>query len=135
MKDIHLELEFPPTVNSYYGHNTRGIKYISKRGRTFRESCAELCLQQNAYGLSIDYRLSVDVILYPPDRRTRDLDNYMKALLDALTLAKVWTDDSLIDCLTIHRGSIVKGGKCAVRIQMHHGMILPNTDGIWEFIE
>jgi len=135
MKDIHLELIFPPTVNSYYGHNTRGIKYITKRGRVFRETCAELCLQQNAYGLEINNRLSVDVILYPPDRRIRDLDNYMKALLDALTISKVWEDDSLIDTLTIHRGKIVKGGKCAVRIQMHHGLILPDHPDIFDHLD
>jgi len=134
MKNVHIELDFPPTVNSYYTKTQRGI-YISKRGRVFRDRCAESCVQQNAYGLNLDERLTLDVVLYPPDRRIRDLDNYMKALLDAFTQAKVWEDDSLIDNLNIHRGKLVKGGKCAVRISAHHGLILPDDPNIFDMLE
>ncbi len=136
MKDIHIELAFPPTVNSYYTKTQRGI-YISKRGRVFRELAAEACLQQGVYNLSLTHPLTVDVILYPPDRRTRDLDNYMKALLDALTIAKVWEDDSLIDNLNIHRGVVVskQEARASVRIADHHGLILPNSLSVWDYIE
>jgi len=134
MKELYLELPFPPTVNSYYSKTQRGV-YISKKGRQFRDLCAGECVQQNAYGLLIDTRLQVDVILYPPDRRIRDLDNYMKALLDALTIAKVWTDDSLIDGLAIHRGKVISGGKCALRLQQHSGMIFPNSKEVFNFID
>jgi len=134
MKEIHIDLPFPPTVNSYYSKTMRGV-YISKRGRLFRDLCADACNEQNAYGLLLSERLAVDIILYPPDKRTRDLDNYMKALLDALTIAKVWEDDSLIDNLNIHRGSLVKGGKCSVRISEHHGLIMPNNSDVWDYIE
>ena len=138
---IHIELPFPPTVNSYYGHNKRGIKYITGKGKAFREAVCQCCLEQNVYGLSLDMRLQFDVILYPPDKRTRDLDNYMKALQDSLgnpkdgSGAKVWEDDSLIDGLAIHRGKVLKGGKCAVRIQEHHGLILPDNPAVWDFID
>ena len=132
---LHIELPFPPTVNSYYGHNKRGIKYITKRGKAFRGEVREHCLEQNCYGLSLDYPLQFDVILYPPDRRTRDLDNYMKALQDALTEAKVWVDDSQIDDLHPQRGVIVPGGKCAVRIQAHNGFILPDDPAVWDYID
>ncbi|NBW22487.1 MAG: RusA family crossover junction endodeoxyribonuclease, partial [Caulobacteraceae bacterium] len=39
---------------------------------------------------------SVRVVIeaFPPDRRKRDLDNILKSLLDALTHAGVWEDDS-----------------------------------------
>lgn len=39
----------------------------------------------------------------PPDRRARDLDNILKALLDALAHAGVYADDSEIDELHIYR--------------------------------
>ena len=133
--NIILELPFPPTVNSYYAHNKRGIKYITAKGRAFRADVCQACLEQKAYGLILEDRLQFDVILYPPDRRQRDLDNYMKALQDALTLAKVWEDDSLIDGLGIHRGKVVKQGKCAVRITEHHGLILPDNSAVWDFID
>ena len=134
MKEIHIELPFPPTVNSYYSKTQRGI-YISKRGRVFRDTCAEWCNEQNAYGLLLSNRITLDVILYPPDKRRRDLDNYMKALLDSLTIAKVWIDDEQVDNLNIHRGKIVSGGKCAIRLQQHHGMIFPDNSDIWTYLE
>ena len=138
---IHIELPFPPTVNSYYGLTKRGIKYITKKGKEFRKDVCQACLEQNVFGLSLDYRLQFDVILYPPDRRTRDLDNYMKALQDALgnpkdgNGAKVWVDDSQIDDLHPQRGVILTGGKCSVRIQEHNGFILPDNPDVWDFID
>ena len=134
MKELYLELPFPPTVNSYYSKTQRGI-YISKKGRAFRDLCAECCVEQNAYGIYISERLYLDVILYPPDNRTRDLDNYMKALLDSLTIAKVWVDDEQIDGLNIMRGKVVTGGRCVLRISEHHGLIMPDTIDVWDFIE
>ncbi len=135
LNNVHIELPFPPTINSYYGHTKRGIKYITKRGKSFREMVLQSCIEQNAYAISLQTRLQVDVILYPPDRRTRDLDNYMKALLDALTLSKVWGDDEQIDGLNSHRGKLVKGGKCSVRIAEHNGFILPDNPEVWNFID
>ena len=134
MIDIFMNLEFPPTVNSYYVKTKRGV-FISKKGRQFRDAVIASALEQNAYKLMIDNKLTVDVILYPPDRRTRDLDNYMKALLDALTHAKVWGDDSQIDNLNIHRGIVVKHGMARLRIAEHHGMLMPDSDEIWDSIE
>ncbi len=135
MNNVHIELPFPPTINSYYGHTRRGVKYITKKGKSFREEVRVACVEQNAYNLSLTSRIQLDVILYPPDRRTRDLDNYMKALLDALTLAKVWGDDEQIDSLTAHRGKLIKGGKCSVRISEHNGFILPDNPDVWQFID
>jgi Holliday junction resolvase RusA-like endonuclease len=40
----------------------------------------------------------------------------MKALLDALTLAEVWEDDSQIDQLLIYRGVVDKHAGVSVRI-------------------
>jgi len=135
MNDIIITLDFPPTVNSYYTKTKRGI-FISPKGRAFRECVSKACNEQGVYGIQLPCRLAVDVILYPPDRRTRDLDNYMKALLDSLTIAKIWEDDELIDNLNIHRGKVLSGaGKCALRITEHHGLIMPDTEDIWDAIE
>jgi len=134
MKNIHLNLAFPPTVNSYYTKTRRGI-FISKKGREFRDMCAEQCNEQNAYGLLLSHPLQLDVILFPPDRRKRDLDNYMKALLDALTTSKVWEDDSLVDGLTVRRGVITPRGMVSLRISAHDEFIIPNVPTIWDHID
>ncbi|NBW20709.1 MAG: RusA family crossover junction endodeoxyribonuclease [Caulobacteraceae bacterium] len=59
---------------------------------------------------------SVRVVIeaFPPDRRKRDLDNILKSLLDALTHAGVWEDDSQIEDLRIYRSTIA--GMVKVRI-------------------
>lgn len=111
--EIHLP--FPPTVNHYYVKTRRGI-FISKKGRQFRELVAD-AINEQLPGVTLDYRLQVDVILHPRDKRKRDIDNYNKALLDAITIAGLWNDDSQIDQLFNYRGEIVKLGKCIVRIK------------------
>ena len=116
-----LHLPFPPTINSYYKQGTGYQKYISLRGRKYRDE-VEAEIEEQLVGvadLPFDHKLNVTVVLHMPDKRTRDLDNYMKSLLDALTKAGVWEDDSLIDQLIIYRGARCYGG--AVRLAIHDG--------------
>jgi len=110
--NVILTLGWPPTINSYYGHARRGkklVKFVTSHGQKYRDGVIE-SVHYQLPGLTIDYRMYVEVTLYPPDNRTRDLDNYMKSMLDALTHAKLWTDDSLIDQLFIRRGETVSNG-------------------------
>jgi crossover junction endodeoxyribonuclease RusA len=65
----------------------------------------------------IDCSCAVNIFVYPPDRRRRDLDNFLKSLLDALVYSKVLEDDSLIDDLRIVRKDIVVGGEVLVMIE------------------
>lgn len=110
--DIILYLPWPPTINDYYGVIKRGkvyVKYIKKAGKEYRKKVAEAINEQSVLQ-TLDQRLYVEPILFPPDRRRRDLDNYMKGLLDACTHADLWEDDEQIDQLPIYRGVVVKGG-------------------------
>ena len=59
----------------------------------------------------------VEVHLYPPDGRRRDLDNHLKILCDTLTHAGVWDDDEQVDDLRIIRMPVEKPGKAIVRIE------------------
>ena len=110
-----LYLPFPPTVNNYYVKTARGM-FISMKGKKFREEVAESIVQQLP-GVFLQDKLLVEVILYPPDNRIRDLGNYDKALMDALTVGKFWEDDSLIDQAFYYRGEVYKGGMTYIRIQ------------------
>ena len=114
-KDIVLHLPWPPTVNSYYKITKYGQRYLDKKVRPFRELVAE-SLSEQVPGLALDDRLFLEVYLFPPDRRKRDLDNYMKGLLDAVTQAEMWVDDSLIDQLHIFRGETVDEGAVVISI-------------------
>lgn len=116
---MELQLPFPPSLNTYWRHivikgSVRNL--ISKKGREYRKSCAGHVLAQGAVMAGLKGPLAVHIEACPPDRRKRDLDNLPKSLLDALTHAEVWGDDSQIDDLRITRGPIVKGGSVTVHI-------------------
>lgn len=111
-----LTLPWPPSLNRYYRHTAiRGQPrtLISEDGREYRRRV------QRIVGPVLAHRgrLAVSVLACPPDRRARDLDNTSKALLDALTHAGVWGDDSLIDVLMTVRGERVRGGRVVLRIE------------------
>ena len=122
---MHYEfyLPFPPTVNNYYVKTQRGV-YISHKGRLFRDLVAAAIHEQlpNTY---ITDRVLVEAVLFMPDRRKRDLDNYTKALQDSLTKAHLWEDDELIDQLFLYRGQVDKaGGSVFLRIS-EAGPVIP----------
>lgn len=110
---IALTLPFPPSVNHYWqasGHR----RFISKRGMDFRASVAGEVADKGIN--SLGGSLQVFVSLFPPDKRRRDVDNPIKALLDALQHAGVYDDDSQIRFLSVERKEIQKGGACCVVI-------------------
>lgn len=68
--------------------------------------------------LRISSGVAVSVTLHAPDKRRRDLDNFGgKALLDALTHAGVWLDDSQVRRLSMEWGENVRCGKAVVQIR------------------
>jgi crossover junction endodeoxyribonuclease RusA len=113
---IRIELPYPPTVNHYWKrrHGQHSL-YIAEAGKRYREDVLGLVLVANP-ARPVPGRLSVVLELHPPDRRRRDLDNTFKGLLDALTHARVYEDDSQIDHLEIDRLEVRKGGLVIVTI-------------------
>lgn len=121
--NYELYLPFPPTYNNYYVKTARGV-FISQKGRKFRALTAE-AVNEQLPDVSIADRMLVEVVLYPPDKRIRDVDNYNKALLDSLTECGFWEDDCLIDQLFVYRGDVVKPqGRVFLRITPA-GPVLP----------
>ena len=114
-EDIVLYVPFPPTINSYYKMTRQGQRYLDKSVREFRQKVSD-SINEQCPGLKLDCPLFMEVYLFVPDKRKRDLDNYMKGLLDALTEAGLWEDDSLIDQLHIYRGEVVKGGLVKIEL-------------------
>lgn len=115
---ITLCLPWPPSVNHYWTQWAQGKivrMAVSTKGKAYRAEVAAVAFASRA--CRVDGRLSVTIKACPPDRRTRDLDNLLKALLDALSEAGVFKDDGQIDRLTIERGEVVKGGMVTVRIE------------------
>jgi len=111
---ISLTLPFPPTVNTYYRSIPRGKicqPIISKKGREYKDKVKAFVGTSNL----TQKRLQVAIKLYAPDKRKRDIDNYLKSLLDSLT-GCVWEDDSQIDDLCISRNEVVTNGLVKVEV-------------------
>lgn len=127
MDEIKIALPFPPTVNHYWKfvRNKSNVSvFISKRGILYRQEVLHMTInhkKENKWELATPYfqdqRLTVAIGVYPPDKRKRDIDNILKSVLDAMTMARIYTDDSQIDHLIVDRGSVEKEGKLIVTIQ------------------
>lgn len=114
MTTITLELPFPPSVNTYW-RRVNGKTLISEKGRAYTAQVAWMTRRSPRFPANM--RAVVEIQAFMPDKRTRDLDNLLKSLLDALVKAGVLVDDSVIDDLRIVRKCVVKGGKVLVSIK------------------
>ncbi len=110
---IELELPYPPSVNTLY-RRVGPRTLISRQGRAYRN---QVCSLLAGLGLkALEGPLKMEVELYPPDRRRRDVDNAMKALMDSLEHGGLYVNDSQIKDLHIQMLSPVKGGIAIVRV-------------------
>jgi crossover junction endodeoxyribonuclease RusA len=91
---------------------------ISKAGRAYQES-VRAAVRGNTFGC-INKPCAILMIVSPPDRRKRDIDNLPKAVFDALTKCRIWSDDSLVDAMTITRRKmpVVRGGSLTLFIEV-----------------
>ena len=99
-------LDWPPSVNTIWRHiviNGTARVVLSKDGREYRERAA-WAVRSAVQGCRFESGpLLVSIAAYPPDRRARDIDNVLKAALDAITHSGLWRDDSQVASLSIER--------------------------------
>ncbi|HPM22961.1 MAG TPA: RusA family crossover junction endodeoxyribonuclease [Phycisphaerae bacterium] len=124
-----IELPWPPSVNHYY-RRVGSRTLISRAGRAFRVEVGRILAARRlspALG-----RLAVTVEVFPPDRRRRDIDNLLKAVLDACQHGGAFPDDSRIVWLLIRRTQVVRGGRVVVTIRdLAAGQQPPDDAAIW----
>ena len=112
--NLSLSLPWPPSLNHYYRHVGPRV-LISHDGRQYREKVAAIARRANHGTFTCPVQVELD--LYPPDNRRRDIDNSQKSLLDALTCAGVYEDDSLIHKITVtKRDPMPPNGMAFIRI-------------------
>lgn len=121
---MKLILPFPPSVNTYWRAPNKGpLKgkhLISAKGREYQSAaCAAIIEQLRRLPKPCTAKAAVEIIFYPPDARRRDLDNYNKALFDALTHAGVWEDDSQVKRMLVEWGPVVPKGKVEITISKY----------------
>ena len=97
MREIVMTLPWPPSVNRYW-RSVQGRTILSAEGRAYKQQVAVMCRDQLIQCRSGS--VEVDILAVRPDKRKRDLDNLLKAALDAMT-PWVWADDSQVVDLRI----------------------------------
>lgn len=111
---VEFQLPYPPSVNHYW-RRVGARTLISRGGRAFREAVCSILAARRVRPLVGP--LALEIIIHPPDRRRRDIDNVQKALLDALQHGGAYGDDSQIIRLSIEKGDPIEGGSTTVRIE------------------
>jgi crossover junction endodeoxyribonuclease RusA len=124
---IDVVLPYPPSVNHYYRHVGPRV-LISREGRCYREQVGSVL---RALGIEpLAGPLALRLRLHPPDRRRRDLDNTLKALLDALQHGRAYVDDSQVALLLVEKAEPRPGGR--VRVSLRAREDLPGEAlGAW----
>ena len=121
---MKLILPFPPSVNTYWRHPNK----VAFAGECLicmtalnpqRSSCTAIVEQLRRLPKPTSAPASVEIVLFPPDNRIRDLDNYNKALFDALTHAGVWEDDSQVKRMLVEWGPVIPEGKVEITISKY----------------
>lgn len=113
---MDLVLPFPPSLNAYYGH-ARNHEYIRKAGLMYRVAVYRAVKEQVGDFKFTDPVAVFATLHYATKLATWDLDNYQKALFDALTLCNFWSDDSQIHELHLYKGNVVSGGRVVLTVE------------------
>lgn len=93
----------PPTVNHLYRTSRSSIRYKTSKGKEW-QTCAAMIFR-GAYGKPEPYAgdVMLDICFFVADRRRWDIDNRVKALLDALVMGGVLKDDRQVQSLHVQR--------------------------------
>lgn len=94
----------PPSVNHYWVA-TGKRRFLSERAKVFHRIVKQLVPAHKTLK-----RLKLEVTFHFPDRRCRDIDNYLKATIDSLVKCGLCVDDEQFDELIVKRGNVIKGG-------------------------
>lgn len=122
---IEITLPYPPTVNHFKRTGriltTKSGKQYQPRVNTdatkrFYYEVWMLVRQSGLEGLG-EATISLELDIYPPDKRKRDIDNVIKPTVDSLMRSGLFDDDSQIARLLVTRKVMISQGQIIVRIK------------------
>jgi len=112
---MKITLPYPPSVNNYWKSRWTGKfiqHYITPDGRAFRQ---DVIRRLHDWDMILG-PITLAVEVFPPDRRKRDLDNVLKALLDSMEHAGVFENDSQIVDLHVVKRDPAPPGRVEVTV-------------------
>lgn len=121
MADYEFNLPWPPTVNHYHQPIRRGsgVRIIKgAKARQYAKDAGEVIASLGLDGEGIAGRVAITITLHPPTLAAYDVDGRPKGVLDALTEAGFWADDSQVHRMVVEKGEKVKGGMVEVTVDL-----------------
>ena len=83
------------SLNTAYPSNKFGRRYLTQEGKDYKEAIGYLIKSKYKNKVNEDSKFIVFIDFYFADNRRRDIDDYFKLLLDAVS-GIIWADDSQI---------------------------------------
>ena len=106
--------ETPPSVNTLWRRNPRGGMYLNKKALEFYKIVSLSVNGRRAPEYWNYYDVTITVY---PKRKTGDIDNFIKPVLDALTKCGYWEDDIKVARVTCEFGELRKTGGVDILIK------------------
>lgn len=131
MREIRLELPWPPSVNHY---KKVGAIVKTKTGKLYQQRLNTdetktfyfqvymkakpiPCVEGTKFRLRDDIDIELVVRLHPPHNKRYDIDNRLKVLLDSLVHANIISDDSQITRLFVEKLDMIPEGKAIITLR------------------
>lgn len=115
---LDLVMSLPPSVNRIWRQGKLGKVYRSEEYTNWRKKTLwEVGLQAKFGKIQGGYNLFV--IVERPDKRKRDLDNFIKAINDILSASGIIEDDHLCQSISMKWGG--SGSLCHVTVEAADG--------------
>lgn len=114
---LEATLPYPPSANTAWRASKSFYKnkiYLNPKVVKFRKRVQEILMLERFPKMSGP--IFLELYLYMPDKRRRDIDNPIKAVLDALEHGGLFENDSQVSKLLVQKMGIEKNGKAIVKI-------------------
>lgn len=111
---IKIEIPFPPSMNRLWRATKGGSIYRSPEYVKWKEG-ARWAIAAQCRSARINGPFKLTMLVVPPDKRHRDLDNLLKASLDALAGAGVIANDRY--CQWIEARWVEDGAPCTIILE------------------
>jgi len=117
---VEFFLPWAPSTNHVWQvgkRDGRASVYRSQKYDTFLNDVRALAFLGKIPAIERAPSYKVVLSCYPPNARKYDIDNRIKATLDALTRIGFWEDDALVNEVTAKKCQIKKGGLMKISVE------------------
>lgn len=80
---------------------THGQKFLTKAGRLYKQKLIDLYASDEMELINVPMKVRIE--LFPPTTAQRDVDNYVKPVLDGLKFLEMIEDDRLITTIVVFK--------------------------------